>query len=83
MQVCSAGSVCPGGTPVSAECADRSAFAENPCACTALQQLAALSAANLAWDATAAYCTLDDGQYFNVSEPHWIAVPSRGGAPSD
>ena len=28
---------------VSAACADRSAFKENPCACTALQQLAALS----------------------------------------
>ena len=41
---CAAGSICPGGTGVSAECADRSAFAENPCACTALQELAALSA---------------------------------------
>ena len=34
---------CPGGTVVSAKCADRSAFGENPYACTALQQLAALS----------------------------------------
>ena len=34
---------CPGGTVVSAKCADRSAFGENPCACTALQELAALS----------------------------------------
>ena len=40
---CAAGAVCPVGTAVSAECADRTAFAENPCACTALQQLAALS----------------------------------------
>ena len=40
---CAAGTICPGGTAVTAECADRSAFAENPCACTALQQLAALS----------------------------------------
>ena len=35
--------MCPAGTLVSAACADRSAFAENPCACTALRQLAALS----------------------------------------
>ena len=34
---------CPGGTVVSAKCADRSAFGENPYACTALQELAALS----------------------------------------
>ena len=40
---CDAGGACPGGTLVSAECADRSAFDESPCACTALQQLAALS----------------------------------------
>ena len=40
---CAAGSTCPGGTAVSAECADRSAFDESPCACTALQELAALS----------------------------------------
>ena len=40
---CDAGSTCPGGTAVSAECANRSAFDENPCACTALQQLVALS----------------------------------------
>ena len=58
---CAAGSTCPGGTAVSAACADRSAFAENPCACTALQELAALST-NLQtagpWDdlASAAYC---------------------------
>ena len=81
---CDVGLVCPGGTVVSAACADRSAFNENPCACTALQELAALSAANLAgqapWSnlATASYCTLDSGNY-PVSEPHWIAVPVSGG----
>ena len=58
---CAAGSICPGGTAVSAECADRSAFAENPCACTALQQLAALSSdlqTEAPWDdlANSAYC---------------------------
>ena len=41
--VCAVGSICPGGTLVSAACADRSAFSESPCACTALEQLAALS----------------------------------------
>ena len=56
--------MCPGGTAVSAECADRSAFSENPCACTALQELAALSTelqAEAPWDAlaSAAYCTGD------------------------
>ena len=40
---CAVGATCPGGTPVSAECADRSAFEENPCACAALQELAAMS----------------------------------------
>ena len=55
---------CPGGTAVSVECADRSKFSgfgENPCACTALQQLAALSDRlqnEAPWDdlANAAYC---------------------------
>ena len=42
-RTCVAGSICPRGTVVSAACADRSAFKESPCACTALQQLAALS----------------------------------------
>ena len=80
---CAAGSTCPGGTLVSAECADRSAFDENPCACTALEELAALSSdlggkAPWATLASASYCTLD-GNYYDVSEPHWIAVPvSRG-----
>ena len=41
--ICAEDTVCPGGTAVSAACADRSGFGENPCACTALQQLAALS----------------------------------------
>ena len=59
---CAAGSTCPGGTAVSAACADRSAFAENPCACTALQELAALSTnlqTEAPWDdlASASYCT--------------------------
>ena len=58
---CPAGAKCPGGTFVSAECADRSAFAENPCACTALEQLAATSETlqnEAPWDdlANAAYC---------------------------
>ena len=58
---CAAGSTCPGGTAVSAECADRSAFDENPCVCTALQELAALSdtlQAEAPWTdlASAAYC---------------------------
>ena len=62
---CTAGDLCPGGTPVSPECADRSAFGENPCACTALQQLAALSIevqAEAPWSALAAnaYCTSGD-----------------------
>ena len=53
---------CPGGTVVSAECADRSAFGENTCACTALQELAALSSFlqnEAPWNdhqANAAYC---------------------------
>ena len=52
---------CPGGTVVSAKCADRSAFGENLCACTALQELAALSnflQNEAPWSdlANAAYC---------------------------
>ena len=39
---CAAGSTCPGGTAVSAECADPAGDG-NPCACTALQELAAMS----------------------------------------
>ena len=58
---CNADAPCPGGTAVSAECADRSGFNENPCACTALEQLAALSSelqAEAPWNdlANAAYC---------------------------
>ena len=66
---CAVGSICPGGTPVSAECADRSDFDENPCACTALQELAALSSdlqAEAPWSALPAspYCqTADDYSY--------------------
>ena len=86
---CDAGGACPGGTLVSAECADRSDFSESPCACTALQQLAALSAAKLAteapWNdlANAAYCTVADGQYYTVSVHRGLQFPSRAGAPSD
>ena len=58
---CPAGAKCPGGTFVSATCADRAAFAESPCACTALEQLAATSETlqnEAPWDdlANAAYC---------------------------
>ena len=81
---------CPGGTVVSAKCADRSAFGENPYACTALQELAALSSFlqnEAPWNdlANAAYCTVADGDYFSVSEPNRIGLqfPSRAGAPSD
>ena len=66
---CAAGAVCPVGTAVSAECADRSAFTESPCACTALQQLAGMSEklkAEAPWNALAesSYCSgsnQDDG----------------------
>jgi len=59
--VCAAGAACPGGTLVSAACANRSRFNENPCACTALQQLAALSPSvptTAPWNdlASGAYC---------------------------
>ena len=55
---------CPGGTVVSAKCADRSAssFGENPYTCTALQELAALSSTlstEAPWNdhqANVAYC---------------------------
>ena len=62
---CATGSTCPGGTAVSAECADRLNFSENPCACSALQQLAGMSAtlsSEAPWNdlANAAYCL--DGQ---------------------
>ena len=55
------GGICPGGTVVSAKCADRSAFGENPYACTAPQELAALSSFlqnEAPWNglANAAYC---------------------------
>ena len=59
---CAAGAVCPVGTAVSAECADRSAFAESPCACTALQELAGMSEklkAEAPWNnlAESSYCS--------------------------
>ena len=58
---CALGARCPGGTLVSAACADRSAYSENPCACTALEQLAALSTtlqATAPWEylESTAYC---------------------------
>ena len=70
---CAEGSICPGRTAVSAECADRSAFDENPCACTALQELAALSSdlrGKAPWSALAisSYCTVpegDEGEEYN------------------
>ena len=59
--VCAVGSICPGATLISAACADRSALSESPCACSALQQLAAMSTtvSNLPpWNdlANTAYC---------------------------
>jgi len=59
--VCSAGSSCKGGTAISEECADRSGFGENPCTCTALQDLAGMSSdlqSEAPWNdlANAAYC---------------------------
>ena len=40
---CTAGVLCQGGTAVSAACADRTAFDESRCACTALEELVGLS----------------------------------------
>ena len=65
---CAAGSTCPGGTAVSAACADRTAFDESPCACTALQELAALSPSlptTAPWNdlANTAYCQYDPVPY--------------------
>ena len=67
--VCAVGSICPGATLISAACADRSAFSESPCACTALQELAALSPSlptTAPWNdlAGAAYC--QDGSDLGV-----------------
>ena len=75
---CAVGATCPGGTPVSAECADRSAFSESPCACTALKQLVALSQWGLPtrppWNdlANTAYC--QGGSRLNVE-----CAPGVGG----
>ena len=68
--LCATGAICPGGTAVSAACADRSAFDESPCACTALQELAALSSdlrGKAPWSALAisSYCTVPEGDYYN------------------
>ena len=60
---CAVGSICPAGTVVSAECADRSAFGESPCACTALQQLVRLSLTRVnPWDS---------GAYLQAQAP-WV-----------
>jgi len=74
---CAVGATCPGGTAVSAECTDP-AGAGNPCACTALQQLAGMSAelkAEAPWKdpARQKYCTnfVGDGS---------LNVGSRGAA---
>ena len=61
----------PGNTLVSAACADRSAFSESPCACTALEQLASLSPTlpTLSpWNAlaSAAYCQTGFGGTLSV-----------------
>ena len=71
---CTAGDLCPGGTPVSAECADRAAFNESPCACTALQQLAALSSTlstQAPWDDLTA-------QDYCVGVPPQLSPPPSG-----
>ena len=81
-QKCTANATCPGGTLVSAECADRSAFAENPCACTALQQLAGLSGklkGQAPWNdlANKAYCNppdLDPSKDCDFMAPECLSV---------
>ena len=62
--ICRVGLVCPGGTTVSAACADRSAFGENPCACTAIEQLVGMSSflpSQAPWNdlANQDYCTTE------------------------
>ena len=76
--ICAVGATCPGGTAVSAECVDpagttRRGPGGNPCACTALQELAALSSdlrGKAPWSALAisSYCTVpegDEGEEYN------------------
>ena len=79
-KACAVGANCPGGTLVSAECADRSAFKENPCVCTALQELAALSSelqGDTPWNdlANKAYCQ-DDGVLAVVCTSVGLGLPT-------
>ena len=82
-ETCAEGTVCPAGTAVSAECADP-AENGNPCACTALQQLAALKASvasELPWSdlANNNYCVTDFGAPINVfcEEVSGVNLPLR------
>ena len=80
---------CPGGTVVSAKCADCSAFGESPYACTALQELAALSSflqneapwndhqANVAYCPTGSLCAWSARRSAGCSCPRWSAGPAR------
>ena len=77
---------CPGGTVVSAKCADRSAFGENPYACTALQELAALSSFlhnKAPWNdhqANAAYCPTGS-LYVECATVGKVQLPTLVGGP--
>ena len=85
---CAADSICPGGTEVSATCADRSAFNENPCACTAPEELAALSSilsTEAPWDdlTNNAYCQtgflrVECATVGGVRLPTWVNGNSDG-----
>ena len=60
---CAVGATCPGGTAVLAECADRGSYDDNPCVCTALQELAGLSTelqAAAPWNNDETYCVIGD-----------------------
>ena len=77
---------CPGGTVVSAKCADRSAFGESPYACTALQELAALSSFlhnEAPWNdhqANAAYCPTGS-LYVECATVGKVQLPTLVGGP--
>ena len=80
---CAEGAVCPAGTAVSAECTNPSGKG-NPCACTALQELAALKASvasELPWSdlANNNYCITDFGAPINVfcEEVSGVNLPLR------
>ena len=82
-KTCAEGAVCPAGTAVSAECTDPSGKG-NPCACTALQELAALKASvasELPWSdlANNNYCITDFGAPINVfcEEVSGVNLPLR------